>query len=82
MIFVWTGAALLEALHLRDVEGLTATPIADRLNAMFGARLTRSAVTGRLWHVDRAAAGHGAAGDGTMAPGWWRHGVSRQEEAA
>lgn len=70
----WTDEEALQALHLRDVDRLTAVQIAAR----FGR--SRSAVCGLFKRIadDLAKSGPDAAGkpenlDGGMPPGWWKH---------
>jgi len=63
---VWTDRRILRALHLMDVDGLSAREAGRRLGC------TRNAVLG-IRHRVRHAAERGfplPTGDGSMAPGW------------
>lgn len=64
----WTDEQMLEALHLRDHEGLTMAAIGKRVGQ------PRNAVIGMLGRINAAADKadpHGVQ-DGTMPPRWWR----------
>jgi hypothetical protein len=58
----------LMMLHLRDMEGMSASRIAERMGT------TKSAVLGVLQRQQRGDPWHAktTAGDGTMKPLWWR----------
>jgi len=67
----WSEARDLEMLHLREACGLTCEAVALRLG------VTKNAVIGRLRRINQDMA-EGAAGDGTMPPGWWRAGLAKR----
>lgn len=64
----WPETDILEALDLRDHEGLTYGQISKRINR------TRSSVIACLRGVDAQADKHDPTGcqNGTMPRGWWR----------
>lgn len=64
----WPEEVILEALDLRDHEGLTYGQIAKRLDR------TRNAVISTLRGVDAITDKHDPDGNqnGTMPRGWWR----------
>lgn len=64
----WPDTDILEALDLRDHEGLTYGQIAKRTGR------TRNAVIACLRRVDAQADKHDRTGcqNGTMPRGWWR----------
>jgi hypothetical protein len=64
----WPEEAILEALEMRDHDGMTYGQIARRIGR------TRNAVIATLRHVDAQADKHDPTGcrNGTMPRGWWR----------
>jgi len=73
----WTDSQILEILHLRDNEELTAAKVAVR----FGT--TRSAIIGLCNRVSRDTDPVDASPqlNGTMRPRWWLAGVKKQTRA-
>lgn len=65
--FEWTDERILEALHLKDNEGMTAKAVAERMG------VTRNSVIGMI-HRIKVAEVDGDAGDHSMPPRWWRRG--------
>lgn len=63
----WTDQDMLEALYLRDHEGLAAGAVAKRLGK------ARNGVIGMLNRIDRDTDASDPDGNqnGTMAPRWW-----------
>ena len=60
----WTDAQILEVLHMRDHDGLSAKEIAAKTGR------TKNSIVG-LWNRIRENEHDGDAGDGTMPPRWW-----------
>lgn len=71
----WSDAAILEALRLRDLEGVSQAEIGRRLGA------TKNAVAA-AFHRVRHAEVPGRAGNGTMPDEWWRAGLARRKGGA
>lgn len=70
----WTDGELLQALHMRDVEGRSYTDIGAR----FGR--SKSAMAGAFNRIDRETdeSDPQKAGDGTMPEKWWKAGIGRR----
>lgn len=79
---VWSDGDILEALHLREAEGLTMAAIADRLSNAWGEPVTRNQVISVVNRVIAETNALPDTGDGTMPPRWWQAGLAAREEAA
>lgn len=68
----WTDAEMLEALYMRDHQGMTGEQIGKKLgrskNSVIGMWNRVNAETERSKH------------DGKMGPRWWAKGIEKQKE--
>lgn len=60
-----TDEEILEALHMRDAERMTAEQIAHKMG------VTKNKIVGLLWRIDNESKKRGSHMDGTMKPRWW-----------
>lgn len=66
---------ILNALHMRDHEGLTYAEISKRMNG-----LSRSGVSGLFSRIEKVTDKHDLTPhlNGTLAPDWWKEGLRQR----